>query len=222
VFCGETKSLEAAHIVDVAQLTSLDEDVDIIRKYQFLDFYDSRNGLTLCKPCHKIFDANLCYIDVSPKAGSSSSLQLQYDYFICFSDVVLTSSTDSSHWQELHMKPVTLPKDERDALAFPVPETLVYRKEMYDLYAAKRLEERSDKPFSCDLCGMRTKSEKGLKAHLRTSKKCFVRRSDPSGIRLRSLHTASKKTPTKTRTPALKTIQKPLFSTPDSAPGDRR
>jgi hypothetical protein len=160
VFCGHaiTANLEAAHIIDVAAGNNVRDLDALLRSCSLLSLYDPENGLTLCKTCHKTFDADLCCV------GPDESITVAEAIFSCH------DMNFVEHWRKVRGKTMKPPEETYLSKA-PNKRALEYRKARFDEYGARRSQARENKPFVCNLCGSRTKSANGLMSHM-GSKKC--------------------------------------------------
>jgi hypothetical protein len=160
VFCGHaiTANLEAAHIINVAAGNNVRDLDALLNSFGLLSLYDTENGLTLCKTCHKTFDADLCCV------GGDERIAVAEAIFSCH------DTNFVEHWRKVEGKTMK-PPNETHVNKAPNKAALVYRKARFDEYGAQRSQARENKPFVCNLCGSRTKSANGLMSHM-GSKKC--------------------------------------------------
>jgi hypothetical protein len=177
VFCGHaiTANLEAAHIIDVAAGNNVRDLDALLDSVGLLTLYDTENGLTLCKTCHKTFDADLCCV------GGDERIAVADAIFSCH------DTNFVEHWQKVKGKTMKPPNETHLSNA-PNKRALVYRKARFDEYGAQRSQARENKPFVCNLCGSRTKSAIGLMSHM-GSKKCHEAKDK---MHLKQLNTRTK------------------------------
>jgi hypothetical protein len=201
VFCGndEPTELQAAHVVDVAYANGHCIDKSFYGRYGLSNVHETCNGLTLCEPCHRVFDAQLCFILATD--GQSAK------YRVVVADAVLTQHGENldklrSRWEPLHWKAVALPGDERARAQFPSKELFAFRKETFERKAKEREEKRQENPFVCELCAFRTSTERGTSRH-RGSNKCLRRAGSRSVFLFLSSLNSARKSPKagKSRTP---------------------
>ena len=178
VFCGHTNidNLEAAHIIDVSPGNNVTDLNALLESFSLLTLYDTENGITLCKTCHKVFDADLCCV------CSDNSITVAEAIFSCGDNKFIT------HWEALQGKQIKLPVG-RYYLKAPNSAALAYRKARFEECGERRSRLRVEKPFICKLCGVRTKTARGLVSHM-GSNKCLEKQG--KGRHFNLLHTSTK------------------------------
>lgn len=212
VFCADRNvdNLEAAHIIDVAKGKSacIYDTNELLESCQLLSLYDIANGLTLCRTCHRVFDAHLCCIDS--------------EGIIRVADAILTTEDKklAKHWKKLDNKPIKMPPRQYQEKG-PSFDAIAYKKKQFDDSTRRRSSARYDFPFECEHCSMRTKTACGLLQHT-GSKKCLDAQTKGRHLSLLHTHTKSpcRRAPAKNLSSGTSTV-KHLFPSSPITPGPK-
>ena len=122
--CCVVCSVSIIQYLDAAHCIPRDED-ELAHAYGLASSWDTRNGITLCKRCHRAFDAGLFYI---------------HDNTVFVANGVLEDTEDpvaATFWQSRHQQQLVLPGPEREA-DWPTERTFSYSKEVFDVAQKKR------------------------------------------------------------------------------------
>jgi len=161
LFCGLSEGLEAAHVFDVWRQESINPNG--LRKLGLNGIYETKNGITLCKGCHCVFDALLCCIDVCAHGRGG-----QREMKILVAEAILHSETHKAKWTNLNGKSINFASED-----FPTDALLNFRKNKFQEYAKKRRARAIEFPETCLNCGERLKDVSKLAKHMKT-KRCIV------------------------------------------------
>jgi len=123
-FCKDTKYLEAAHVFEVFNEHDLNEfsREAFFEKYNICTVYETRNGITLCKECHGVFDAALCCVTTSSTGDGAAHI-----YTLLVADAVIADREFHVKWNALNNCVLAAPNTPLKIADFPTPALFMYR-----------------------------------------------------------------------------------------------
>jgi hypothetical protein len=147
VFCNNTitSELEAAHIFEVFRDKDIpNDDKNFLRQYDIIDMYDTNNGITLCRECHRAFDKRLCCVHVEHDENG-----IAIDHTIIVANALIQNQMNTEKWIELQGKSVRVPTENKLLKYWPTEKLFKYREDKFNEKTDERHQLTEDCSFVC-------------------------------------------------------------------------
>ena len=141
---GGKSHLEAAHVVAASTPARILDEIPMHNPF------DTHNGITLCADCHHWYDRHMWHVDGSGMVRVADALRLREGF---------------ARWAERDGRPLRLPLSPQSRALWPLPHYWSVQERLCLAAGAARAERVAERPFFCDFCGARAKSERGLQHH---------------------------------------------------------
>lgn len=153
VFCETTDHLTDAHLVAYSEQSGINIE-SVFEICEIGGVQDPANGITLCKPCHDLFDQH--FVAVNP---NTSCLEV--------ANALIHSSDERTRakWGPLNGKLITARTTKGH---WPTKEAFRMKYDVYLHGKSKRAQKREQKKVCCPDCGKPCKNDRGVKQHQRS------------------------------------------------------
>lgn len=141
---GGKSALEAAHVVAARAPAA------IVASVELMNSYDTCNGVTLCTDCHYYFDRHLWHMSADGTAAVAGAL---------------TARTGCERWRVLHGRALRTPATAALRELWPPVRFWAVQSALFEAARELRHAAAIHKPFMCDVCCLRGRTEAALAAH---------------------------------------------------------
>ena len=167
VLCRSSSSLlEAAHVIPRTA------GLPLLRTAGLLTANLPHNGILLCVPCHRLYDASMWCFD--PTSG------------VVVADALLSDAALGEAWKARVGAQLSQPDDAARALYWPPPSAWAASLGLFQEARERRHAKADAAQFPCSVCGKRWVSLKGLTRHSCLGAQASATYHTPSALRRRA------------------------------------
>jgi hypothetical protein len=145
VLCRSNSLLEAAHVIPRTA------ELPLLHKAGFLTANQPNNGILLCIPCHRLYDASMWCFD--PTSG------------VVVADALLSDAVLGETWKARVGAQLSLPDDAALALNWPPSSAWAASLDLFKEARVRRHAKADAAQFPCSVCGKRWATLKGCTQH---------------------------------------------------------
>jgi hypothetical protein len=150
---GGKSALEAAHVVAARAPAAVVASVELMNRY------DTINGVTLCTDCHYYFDRHLWHATADGTVAVAGAL---------------LARVGCERWRALHGRALRTPATPGLREQWPPARLWAVQSALFEAAREQRRAAAEGRPFLCDVCCSRSKTEAALAAHKCRPAKLFA------------------------------------------------
>ena len=166
VLCSNSSLLEAAHVLPRTT------GPELLYKAGLIDANETLNGILLCTPCHRLYDAFMWCLDLT--SG------------VVVADALLCDAALGGLWGARVGAQLRKPDDAVWALHWPPPSVWAASLGLFHDARARRHAKADAAPHHCNVCGDRWVLLRGLTRHICRGAKAGATFHTPSALRRRA------------------------------------
>jgi len=150
VLCGLADAKGSMSVLEAAHVIAARSPQEVLDGASLLNVFDTNNGVTLCGDCHTWFDKHMWCVRADNTVVVADALRMR---------------EGCGRWAGLHGRTLRVPTDPSYLAVWPPFRHWEVQERLFEAEAVARHETVADRPFRCDKCDARYKTEVDPRRH---------------------------------------------------------